>query len=296
MHSPSLSLVVLALTLASAPLAAQEKISRRLAVDPDVSIRIVNLTGVTRVSGWDADSVAVTGSVPRGSNFYMGGGFRGVKLGVESPEALGGPGAELLIRVPRRARVWVKSATASITVEGIEGDVDAYSVSGAVSIRGAPGLVTAESMDGDVEIDTRSRVTRAKSAAGNITIHRAAGEVVASSVSGAVRLLDARELAGGRLESVTGAVTFRGSLARGAAIDLQTHEAPIEISLAPMQGATLDVSAFGGRITNAIPGAGGTAAKGKPTRYLVGSGDAHLTVRSLKGDVRIRRLLPRPNP
>ena len=293
------ALLLLPLLLA-APVAAlhgQQKVSRRMAVDPDVSVRIVNLAGQTRVTGWDADSVVVSGTVPRGSSFYMGGGFRGVKLGVEPPEsAAETPPATLEVRVPRRARVWVKSATAGITVEGVTGEVDAYSVSGAVSVTGSPALLTAESMDGDVELDARSRVTRVKTAGGDITIRGGGGEINASSVSGAVRLLDARELTGGRLESVSGAVVLRGSLARGAAIDLQTHEAPIEISLAPMQGATLDVSAFGGRVTNAIPGATASAAKGKPTRYSVGNGDARLTVRSLKGDVRIRRQLPRPNP
>ena len=83
MHS--LSLVALALTFASAPLAAQEKISRRLAVDPDVSIRIVNLTGATRVSGWDADSVAVTGSAQSANN--------AVDIAKSAVQAMGGQGA-----------------------------------------------------------------------------------------------------------------------------------------------------------------------------------------------------------
>ena len=291
-------LVPLSLLLVVLPaLQAQQQVSRRMAVDPDVSVRIVNLAGQTRVIGWDADSVVVSGAVPKGSTFYMGGGFRGVKMGVEPPEnAVETPAATLEVRVPRRARVWVKSATAGIAVEGITGEVDAYSVSGGVSVAGSPSLLTAESMDGDVEIDARARVTRVKTAGGDITVRGGGGEIIASSVSGAVRLLDTKELSGGRLESVSGAVVFRGSLTRGASMDLQTHEGPIEISLAPMQGATLDISAFGGRITNAIPGATAAAAKGKPTRYSVGSGGAHLTVRSLKGDVRIRRQLPRLNP
>ena len=58
----------------------------------------------------------------------------------------------------------------------------------------------------------------------------------------------------------------------------------------------MDVSAFGGTISNAIPGVAAQAAKGKPTRYEVGSRDARVSVRSLKGGVRLRRMLPRPNP
>lgn len=277
--------------------AAQQGVSRRMAVDADVSIRIVNLTGRTVVRGWDADSVAVTGTLaPGGATFYMGGGRRGVKVGVETaPEATGTGGSSLEVRVPRRARVWVKSATADISVDGVSGEVDVASVSGAVTVAGAPALLTAESMDGDVDVTARARVTRVRTAGGDVTLRGAAGDVSVTSVSGGIRLLDS-DLAVGRVESVSGAVVFRGAIARGGTLDLQTHDAAIEVSLAQGQGAIVDVSAFGGTISNAIPGVVAQASKGKPTRYEVGNGDARVSVRSLKGGVRLRRMLPRPNP
>ena len=142
---------------------------------------------------------------------------------------------------------------------------------------------------------THGFVTRVRTAGGDVTLRGAAGDVSVTSVSGAIRLLDS-DLAAGRIESVSGAVTFRGAIAKGGTLDLQTHDAPIELTLAQGQGAVVDVSAFGGTISNAIPGVTGKASRGKPTRYDVGSGDAKISVRSLKGGVRLRRMMPRPNP
>lgn len=277
--------------------AAQQPVDRGMAVDPDVSIRIVNLAGRTVVRGWDADSVSVRGTLaPGGASFYMGGGRRGVKVGVENPAEAGATKESTLeVRVPHGARVWVKGATAGITVEGVSGEVDVSSVSGTVSVSGTPSLLTAESMDGDVDVTARARVTRVRTAGGDVTLRGAAGDVSVTSVSGTIRLLES-DVAVGRIESVSGAVTFRGAVAKGGTLDLQTHDAPIELTLAQGQGAVVDVAAFGGTISNAIPGVVGKAVKGKPTRYEVGSGDAKISVRSLKGGVRLRRMMPRPNP
>jgi hypothetical protein len=293
--------LVIALGVLPAALSAQQKLARRMATAPDPSIRIVNLIGRTVVRGWDVDSIVVTGALPaRGASFYMGGSVRGVKLGIESTDAGAdagtAAGTTLEVRVPRRARVWVKGATADIVIEGVTGEVDVYTVGGNVAVTGTPALLTAESMDGDVDVNARARVTRVKTAGGDITLRGAGGDITVSSVSGTVRLLEIDALATGHVESVSGAVIFRGALAAGGTLDLQTHDAPIELSLPASQGATVDVSAFGGPISNAIPGVSAHSAKGRPTRYSLGSGDARISVRSLKGEVRLRRLMPRPNP
>ena len=289
-------LTVLLLIGIPASLAAQQRISRRMAVDADASIRLVNLAGRTRVIGWERDSVVVTGTVATGSGtFFMGGGRRGVKVGIEASDpTAGAPEAVLEIRVPRNARVWIKSATAPVAVEGVTGEVDVYSVSGSVTVGGSPRLLTAESMDGALAITAQSQVMRVKSAGGDITLHRPAGDVTVSSVSGIVRVLDASGLASARLESISGAVVFRGALARDGTLDLQTHDGPIEIMLPPSQGAVLDVSTFGGTVRNFVPGTAITM-KGKSARHAVGDENARITVRSLKGDVLIRSRMIRPN-
>ena len=299
---PALRLALGLLVLASAPLAAQGRPTdrlpvRRLAVAPDASIRILNLAGSIRVSGWDYDSITVAGTPPEGGGaLLLGGSARGVKVVVEANAATDIPGTHLDIRVPRGVNLWVKSATATIAIEGVNGQVEASTVTGAITVRGTPGVLVAESMEGDLDIAAPARVTRLKTAGGAITVRDAAAEITATSVSGAIRLLDARGVSSGRLESVSGSVLFNGAVAAGGSLDLQTHDAPIEILLPARQNAVVEVSAYAGKAINRIPGLTAVPGKGKVVRYRLGNGRARVAARSLKGDVSLRQLMPRPNP
>ena len=284
------------LALAAVPLAAQAPV-RRMAVAPNASIRILNLAGSVRVSGWDQDSISVTGTPPSGGGMLlMGGSERGVKVVVEANAATDLPGTNLEIRVPRGANLWVKSATATVTIEGVTGQVEASTVIGAISVRGSPSVLVAESMEGDLDIAAPARITRLKTAGGAITVRDASNEITATSVSGVIRLLNARDVSSGRLESVSGSVLFNGAVAPGGSLDLQTHDAPIEILLPPRQNALVEVSAYGGKTINRIPGLTGAPGKGKAVQYRLGNGRARVVARSLKGDVSLRQQMPRPNP
>lgn len=288
--------IALLCAAAAPPLSAQAQV-RGMAVAPDVSIRILNLAGSIRVTGWDHDSVTVAGAPPEGGGMLLvGGSERGVKVVVEADGATNLPGTHLEIRVPRGAHLWAKAATATIAIEGITGQVEASTVTGAISVRGSPDVLAAESMEGDLDIAAPARVTRLKTAGGAITVRGAANEITATSVSGVIRLLDARSVSSGRLESVSGSVVFNGAVAPGGSLDLQTHDAPIEILLPSRQNAVVEVSAFGGKAINRIPGLTGAPGKGKVVQYRLGNGRARVVARSLKGDVRLRRQMPRPNP
>ena len=282
------TLPLFALAFWVVPAAAQQRIDRRMPADPHASIRIFNLTGSTRVSGWDRDTIAITASVPRGAGkFFIGGAGSAAKLGVMS-DSLGAPGATLEVSVPRGATVWVKSSSADVTLSGIEGDVDVSTVSGAIRAEGAPRRLTAEAMDGTIDLTTRATITRAKTAGGSITIHGGGGDITASSVSGAIRYSGAHKVLVGRLETVTGAVTFQGTVMRGGTLSIETHDGPVDLSVPRDQLADFDLTTFGGAVTNALIGRGDPVVpKGKPVRFSSGPGGASVTVRTLKGNVRV---------
>jgi len=94
-------------------------------------------------------------------------------LGVDT-----GPGAaELDIHVPRRATVWVKSATATIEVEGVEGTLDLTSQGGSIRVLGTPQDVTAETMDGAVELAGGTGRARVKTVSGDILLRGASQDL-----------------------------------------------------------------------------------------------------------------------
>jgi phage baseplate assembly protein gpV len=282
---------LLLLLLAPLPLSAQQTQVRGLPAAANVSIRAYNLAGSIRVIGWNRDSVDVRATVARGSRLYFGGSRTALKLGVEAEAAPGAaPPSELVLRVPAGARVWLKSATASAEVDGITGEVDVSTVSGNIRVRGEPSLLAAESMEGSLDIGGSVTVLKLKAAGGEIRFDGSAADVSASTVSGDIHLTIAGPVATGRVESVTGSITWAGEVASSGSLDLQTHGAHIQLALPRGQDADIDVSAFSGKVMNGFPSAQRSAPAGKPVRYVLGAGGAHIAVRSLKGGVTISAL------
>ena len=91
----------------------------------------------------------------------------------------------------------------------------------------------------------------------------------------------------GRLETVTGAVTFQGTVIRGGTLNVETHDGLVDLTVPRDQLADFDLTTFGGSVTNELMGAGPVVPKGKPMRFSSGSGGASVTVRTFKGNVRV---------
>jgi hypothetical protein len=285
-------LALAALALAAAPAVAQQRIQRGARASADATIRIYNLTGSTTVTGWDRDSVAVVATLEVGAGrFYVGGGPSAIKLGVEPQEGSAVPrAARLEVRVPFGSVVWIKAADASIDVDGVQGGLDLYSVSGDVSVRGAPATVRAESMEGGISIHARTPWARAKTASGAITVAGDVADLAATTVSGSVRVAASRQ-ARARIESVTGEVVVTGRPTRGGAWEIETHSGSVTLAFASDTDAEVTVHSFGGEVRSEL---GRVVSRrvddlaGSELAIVAGAGGTSFTVRTFKGPVVIR--------
>lgn len=287
---------VIALSVFAGAGEAQVKIERGLHLEADGSIRISNLVGSVRVTGWDRDSVSLRGSVPKGDKLFMGGSPRGMKAFIEPLNDRNPQPSALELMVPARAKVWVKTATADIEVTGISGELDLYVVGGRIRVSGKPTELNAEAIDGDIEVNGKPGWLRAKSASGNVTFNGSSGDVSISTVSGGITVNSVPTEGGGKferakIETVTGPIHFNADIEKGAAIDFDTHSGSIDIGIPRRTGADFDVAAIAGTITNELN-------YGKPVKGRYGrgselittnaSGGARLTIRSFKGSVTLR--------
>jgi len=290
--------LALGLTLLGPPGAAQAPVAAlwRGAFDPGGSVRIMNPYGRIRVIGWDADSLVVSGRLDaKAGRFYTAGDARVRKLGVEVPvEQLEAGKADLEVRVPRRAAVWVKTATADIAVEGVDGTLDLNSVSGAIHVVGTPQDVTAETMDGAVEIAGGTGRARVKTVSGGILLRGASEDLGASTLSGTIVVRAAGWQRGGtgvqrgKFESVTGDVRFEGELGRGGVVELETQSGTLDLRVPASTVADFDLLTIGGTITNTLTAAAPerrAAGVGQELRLSTGAGGAQVTVRSFKGPI-----------
>jgi DUF4097 and DUF4098 domain-containing protein YvlB len=277
----------------AAPLEAQRKVSASHATTSDVSVRLFASVGTVQVVGWDRDSVVVTGTVAAGSDVALGSPSpvptRGLKLYVESPTEQAGREGSLLVRVPRAARVWLKTGSANVTVSDVTGGLDVNVVGGSITVHGSPRELRAESMDGAVTVDGTPSWMRVKTATGDITL-KGGEDVGAATISGTI---DAR---GGqaervKLESTTGAIRFALALTRGASVEMETHSGAIDVQLSRKMLPDVDAATVTGAIENTwsnVKPVAGREGRGMTLAAGGGQMSGRVVLRSFKGRITLR--------
>jgi hypothetical protein len=273
--------------------AGQIPVDQRHAATADVSVRISGGFTSLRIIGWDRDTVAVTGSVPKGSRFEAAWGApggqpaRGAKMFLESPGEMDVVGGKLELRVPARARVWAKSGSAEIDVSGVTGGLDLNIIGGSIHVTGSPRELNLEAMDGAITVDASTEWLRAKTATGDIVVRGGSADAGLNTVSGTIRVVEG-SFERGKFEAVTGSIIFAGDPARGAALTFDTHSGPIEIRLPQKPNVELDVASITGTIENGltknrpVPGREG---RGQEIGLSMWGGSARLVVRSFRGNI-----------
>lgn len=270
MHRLGLALLL----LLPAPLAAQLTVPHTIAVANDVSMRIWVPSGKVRVETWDRDSIRLTGSVGRNAHLFGGGGGRGAKFGIENndPKDTGMPHGDLVVTVPRKAHVWVKMTDGEVTASHTAGELDVITVTGTITVQDAEGVVSVETIDAAVTIARITGEVRARSGGGRISLAQIHGTLTAATVSGAIDLTGTA-MADARLETIGGNITVRGTVARGALLDLETHNGPINLFLYRGTLPVLALSSRAGKVKNPL-GAGN-----------IGAG--RIDARSFRGDINV---------
>jgi len=286
-------LLALAMLACASPVHAQRKIREAFAADPAGFVRIQNIAGSVKVTGWDRDSITITGVVYDTPNerFEIMRSAGGVKMGIWDTTVEKVPPSTLEIRVPRRSRVWVRTGSSFIFVGGVAGTVDVNSIGGGVEVTGQPHEVFAESMTGEVFLDdVRASTARLKTVTGAIRIRGSITDVIATSIGGNI-VVDGAAIDRGRFESVDGDVRFMGDLMRKATLDFINHAGAVEFSLPSNVDADFAVSTYQGTLQNDFPvkqHQANSKIKGSEITFSLGTGGAQVNVRTFKGRIIVR--------
>jgi hypothetical protein len=287
----SFTAVLAASLLIASPLSAQKKIERRIPLGMEGAFRVMNMVGSVVVHGWSKDTVLIRGTLAPGDQFYAGGGYTGAKMFIESANEHDPKPTALEIWVPAHVRLWVKTATANIDVQGVDGGLDLYTVSATIDVAGNPRELNAEAIDGDIHIAGNPAWLRAKSASGAITFRGASSDAGITTVSGPVRI-DGGVFERTKVETVTGNISFSGRLDRSGTFDFDTHSGSIDIAVPDKTSASFSVASIAGTITNnvsrTIPSPG-RFGRGSELTTDIFDGGAKVSVRTFKGPVTLRR-------
>lgn len=278
------ALCALAVAVTANPALAQTRVNEKKPATHDGTVKIAMTVGSVRVVGWRQDSVTITGTLGAGTerlDFETGGRKTFIRV-VLPREVSDVAGSHLEIHVPRGSSVAVRTASADIEVEDVNGSLDLESVSGGIHVTGSALMVYAESATGDVELDVATKVIRAKSIDGAVTVRGAQGFVEVSTVSGSALLIGNRVWEG-EVTSVSGPIHFEGDFQRDGSFYFESHSGTVDLVLSPRVSADLEVTTIGGATLE------NEFAPPSQRTFSIGSGRARVKIKSFKGKVRIRK-------
>lgn len=259
----------------------------------DGSVSIENVAGEVIVTGWDRDEVEVKATV--------GGRVEAVEVEVDEegdveievdvPDRMrGGYEADLTIRVPKGARLSVETVSAGIRVTDVAGLLELASVSGGIDVEADARSLEAVTVSGAIDVRGKFDRVEAESVSGQIDIRDASEEVEVSTTSGDI------EVRGGPfrqvdLESVSGRITFDGSVAKDADISVDGFSGPVVLYLPADLDADIQVETFSGSIESDFDGRARREKYGPGAWFStkLGNGSASIDVSSFSSSVRIEK-------
>jgi hypothetical protein len=286
------------LVSAIAPLGAASAATpfdRALDADARGTVELHNVAGSLAIKGWDQASVHVAGTLADNvERVDMRRNGNRVVVNVVMREGARRSSEEtaLTIEAPRASTLEAGTVSASISVNGIEGDQRLSSVSGSIDAEAFASDVNVSSVSGEVTVQGHGSValTRANAVSGALRIKDVAGQVEAHAVSGTIEVA-ANQLDRATLNSVSGRVLLSGALGDHTRAELTTTSGSVTMNFAGSAAAEYDLTTFSGAIS-ACFGPPVSEPRNGPQRqhqFREGESDARVRANSMSGSITLCR-------
>jgi len=286
-----------------------DRTSRTLALGPNGSLELKNLSGeitVTAGSGKDVvvqilrrskgrtDADAKLG-LTRVTVEVTDRNGRGTVETRYSQDRTSGYSVDVAydVTAPAGTRVSITSMSGDVTTKGIHGDLSVNVMSGDIHITDGTRVTLAKTLSGDVVVSgvETDGAVELSSMSGNIDVQQVkARRLVAGTVSGRVAgrdlLCDTVQLT-----TMTDSAEYSGALQKGGHYEIQAHAGTIRFNPTGPVGFELQANTFAGNIQTNLPLQlqGQTAGRGprRSLRATSGDGSAEVVLTTFSGSVTI---------
>ncbi|HEX2779348.1 MAG TPA: DUF4097 family beta strand repeat-containing protein [Gemmatimonadaceae bacterium] len=196
------------------------------------------------------------------------------------------------VTVPTGVRLELKSVSGDITAHGVGGELEAGAVSGDVEVSDARGRVELESVSGDVRGERLSGDVRVSAVSGDVNLTDVTGDLDVETVSGEMNL-DRVNLKTLRSETVSGDLTYEGSLDSDGRYEFHSQSGEVRLRIPANAGGSVRIETFSGSLESDFPmtmqpGERG-AQRPKRMEFTFGKGGARITAETFSGDITIER-------
>ncbi|MEN6311440.1 MAG: DUF4097 family beta strand repeat-containing protein [Acidobacteriota bacterium] len=193
-----------------------------------------------------------------------------------------------VIRVPEKASIDVRSISGDVKVASIGGAAKVKSISGDVDARGMAGL-EADVVSGNVTTEGILGDAYLKSVSGDVRATGIKGSVEMESVSGDLDLKDVSEARTVKGKTVSGDVTYVGTILAGGNYELGTHSGNVEMRIPAASAFDFEANTFSGVIDSDFQIQVMGRISPKEIRGTVNKGGARIRLSSFSGDIELKK-------
>jgi len=194
--------------------------------------------------------------------------------------------AQYDVSVPRGSRLILEAVSGDVIARGSRGEIEATSVSGDVDVSDGVRAVSAEAVSGSVHASQVNGNLRTETVSGDLRAENVSGNVEASSVSGVIQLagIQSKDV---RTETVSGDITYTGSIEPSGRYSFEAHSGTIRLNIPRGSGAQFSVETFSGDVSADVPITIPPDRGRKEGRmdFTIGDGRARITANTFSGQI-----------
>lgn len=273
-------------TLALAAIAIAQQTDTTIAVRPGARLDVSVFSGEIRVDTWSRNAIRIRADLSSREEIEIDGSESSVRVRVHSRGEP--PSVDFAITIPASVRLELGGLEADVSVDGAAADVEVGTVSGDVTVRGGSGFVSLHTVEGDVILSDADGRIDLGSVNGDVNVRAVRGRIALETVNGDVQLerIESSDLDAG---TVSGDITFSGTITDGGRYRLTTHNGDLTVLVPQQINATVSVSTFNGDFESSFPVTLTEIRPGKRFSFTLGTGAARLELESFNGTIQLQR-------
>ena len=277
--------MILGAMMVMAPMQVQTDTT--VAVGSAEKVDVETLGGSITVRVWDEDLVRIQAEHSNRTYVDIDTGSRQIHI---EAEARRGPAnvVDFVITVPRYLGLELDANYGDITIEGSDGEVQAETVQGDVTIIGGRGTIEVDATMGSIFVEGADGIIDIESSAADIRVVDSRGEIYAETAGGSIVMENVRPTAVD-VGSTGGRVHYDGFMDPGGTYFFGAHGGSITIVVGEEARASFNVATVHGSITSNLSGQAEGFRGGERHMFEVGGGGAIVEAETYGGRIRLLR-------
>jgi DUF4097 and DUF4098 domain-containing protein YvlB len=267
-----------------------ESLDTVVTLDRQATVDLSLMSGSVDIVGGSGSQARIRASTDRGEIQFDAGPGR-LQLSVD-PSHGGRGDARFQLTVPAGTRVIVNSLSASISIRGAKGEVDANAVSGNITVTDAARKVKAESVSGNVIVSQVTGDVRASSVSGRADVTDVNGDLETETVSGRIAMMGIKSRFV-RAGSVSGRISYAGTFEPDGTYEFKSHSGGVRLSLPADVGAQVRIETFSGSVDSDFPVTLQPNTDGRSSNrrmeFKIGNGRSRIVAESFSGNIILQR-------